>query len=514
MGDATEASTALNRAESWLAKINPGVRDAPRLSYVTPGRLAADATEIFRDLRKPKTALGWSRQAGDLSDAHQTRAVGLRMAVAATAACQMRDLDQALDHGDRALALLQLVASTRARTYLEDLAAALEPWATEPQANAFLQRLQERELTTEAGGGALNAPPHTEPSGQRADAARGPPPAPDGQDGPRATWPIDSTSTRRNTALRGIKPSSHLAKEPAPMTHATSLPSDLHQWVTRHVAGMDTAAVTDASWPRGDSRVWRVRADHGEAFIKLYPSLEKYEREVKGCEHAARALADTEAPHLLAGDPERSAVVLSALPGRVVRGLPLEQTEEQHVHRLAGDLLRRWHDTPEPIDDREHQRIMASVTAQADEAAVTLERLGDQLSPAEQDLVRDAAHDLPDLARPTSAGLPSRRLLPPQLALGRGSGASQPDRLRGVRAGYRGRGPRLAVRRRVAHPTRPACRLSHRIRPAAVVDRAARARPAHCPPGRFLPQHRPDQDRHRPHRPRPHRSSALGTRPR
>ncbi|MEU5269738.1 aminoglycoside phosphotransferase family protein [Streptomyces hygroscopicus] len=184
------------------------------------------------------------------------------------------------------------------------------------------------------------------------------------------------------------------------MTHATSLPSDLHQWVTRHVVGMDTAAVTDASWPRDDSRVWRVRADHGEAFIKLYPSLEKYEREVKGCAHAAWALADTEAPHLLASDPERSAVVLSALPGRVVRGLPLEQTEEQHVHRLAGDLLRRWHDTPEPIDDREHQRIMASVTAQADGAAVPLERLGDQLSPAEQDLVRDAAHDLPDLARP------------------------------------------------------------------------------------------------------------------
>ncbi|MFE2675040.1 hypothetical protein [Streptomyces hygroscopicus] len=136
MGDATEASTALSRAESWLAKINPGVRDAPRLSYVTPGRLAADATEIFRDLRKPETALGWSRQAGDLSDVHQTRAVGLRMAVAATAACQMRDLDQALDHGDRALALLQRVASARARTYLEDLATALEPWATEPQAHA------------------------------------------------------------------------------------------------------------------------------------------------------------------------------------------------------------------------------------------------------------------------------------------------------------------------------------------------------------------------------------------
>ncbi|MGW4492290.1 aminoglycoside phosphotransferase family protein [Streptomyces sp. NPDC004376] len=183
------------------------------------------------------------------------------------------------------------------------------------------------------------------------------------------------------------------------MTHATSLPPDLHQWVTSHVAGMDTAAVTDASWPRGDSRVWRVRTDHGEVFVKLYPSSKKYEREVKGCEHAARALADTEAPHVLASDPQRPALVLSALPGRVVRGLPLEQAEEKRVHRLAGDLLRRWHDADEPISDREHQRIMESVTAQAHEAATILERLGDQLSLAEQDLVRDAVHDLPDLAR-------------------------------------------------------------------------------------------------------------------
>ncbi|MFJ2419162.1 aminoglycoside phosphotransferase family protein [Streptomyces brevispora] len=183
------------------------------------------------------------------------------------------------------------------------------------------------------------------------------------------------------------------------MTHAASLPLDLHQWVARHVTGMDTAAVTDASWPRGDSRVWRVRADHGEVFVKLYPSTEKYEREVKGCEHATRALAAGEAPRLLARTPQLPAVVLSALPGRVVRGLPLEQAEEQNVHRLAGSLLRRWHDTPEPISDLEHQRIMAAVTAQADEAAMILDRIGDQLSPAEQDLVRSAAHNLPRLAQ-------------------------------------------------------------------------------------------------------------------
>ncbi|MFE3946231.1 sporulation associated protein [Streptomyces sp. NPDC059118] len=151
MGDATGASTALSRAESWLDKINPGVRDAPRLSYVTHSRLAADATEIFRDLRKPKAALGWNRQAGDLSDVHQTRAVGLRMTVAATAACQSRDLDQALNHGNRALALLQRVESTRARIYLQDVATALGPWAAEPRAAAFLERVEHAVSITEVG---------------------------------------------------------------------------------------------------------------------------------------------------------------------------------------------------------------------------------------------------------------------------------------------------------------------------------------------------------------------------
>ncbi|MGW0896329.1 sporulation associated protein [Streptomyces goshikiensis] len=150
MGDATGASIALSRAESWLDKITPGAQDSLRLSYVTHSRLAADATEIFRDLRKPKAALGWSQQAGELSDVHQTRAVGLRMAVAATAACQAGDLDQALDHADQALALLQRVESTRARIHLEDVATALMPWAAEPRANAFLQRLDQGELTTGA----------------------------------------------------------------------------------------------------------------------------------------------------------------------------------------------------------------------------------------------------------------------------------------------------------------------------------------------------------------------------
>ncbi|NEC34540.1 hypothetical protein [Streptomyces rubrogriseus] len=102
-------------------------------------------------MRTPKASLGRRRQAGDLSDVHETCAVGLRMAVDATAACQMRDPDPVYDHDARSLALLQRVEPARARTHLEDLATALQLWAAEAQPKAFLRRLKERALTAGAG---------------------------------------------------------------------------------------------------------------------------------------------------------------------------------------------------------------------------------------------------------------------------------------------------------------------------------------------------------------------------
>lgn len=144
MGDATGASSALSRADSWLDKIQPGDHDPEWVSYVTHGRLAADATEIFRDLNNPKAALGWSRHATDLSDSLHTRAVGLRLAVVSTAACQARDLDHALDCGTRSLNLLSRVASVRAGTYLRGIVAALAPWAGDPRIRDFTERLEDQ----------------------------------------------------------------------------------------------------------------------------------------------------------------------------------------------------------------------------------------------------------------------------------------------------------------------------------------------------------------------------------
>jgi tetratricopeptide (TPR) repeat protein len=148
LGEPAAASSALSRAERLLDKIGPDTRDPAWISYVTETRLAADAAEIFRDLHNPAAALRWNKRACDGFERHHVRAAGLRHAVAATAACQARDLDQALDHAGKAFDLLHRVASARATRYLHDVAAALAPWQTDTRVTDFTERLEARAAST------------------------------------------------------------------------------------------------------------------------------------------------------------------------------------------------------------------------------------------------------------------------------------------------------------------------------------------------------------------------------
>ena len=150
LGEQAAASSALSRAERLLDRIGPHTRDPVWISYVTETRLAADAAEIFRDLHNPAAALRWNKRASDGSERHHIRAAGLRHAVAATAACQAKDLDHALDHAGRALDTLDRVTSARASRYLQYVAAALAPWATDPGVTDFTERLAGRAASTTA----------------------------------------------------------------------------------------------------------------------------------------------------------------------------------------------------------------------------------------------------------------------------------------------------------------------------------------------------------------------------
>ncbi|KIF75594.1 aminoglycoside phosphotransferase [Streptomyces sp. 150FB] len=184
------------------------------------------------------------------------------------------------------------------------------------------------------------------------------------------------------------------------MSQKAPIPAELLRWAAEHLPDLDQ--VTDVSWPRDDSRVWRVAAGADVVFLKLAPSTKDYEREILGYAYAARVLAPHEAPRLLASDPGLQAIMTSALPGRIVRDLPLRPEEERRVHELAGRLLRRWHDHSDPASGQDSEIIRAAFADQAQEAATCLEGTAAHLDDKQRAMVRCVVRELPQMAE----GLP------------------------------------------------------------------------------------------------------------
>jgi hypothetical protein len=134
---------------------------------------------------------------------------------------------------------------------------------------------------------------------------------------------------------------------------------------------------------RPASRAHRISPGHSSIQLSRFgedPSQD-YAREVHAYERAGR-FAPHEIPRLLATDPGLRAIMTSPLSGLVVRGLSLTAEVESRVHELAGRLLRRWHDLPEPTSGRAREVIMVSVAEQAEGAAACLERTAEHLTDA------------------------------------------------------------------------------------------------------------------------------------
>ncbi|MEU8309827.1 hypothetical protein AB0C84_40280 [Actinomadura sp. NPDC048955] len=68
------------------------------------------------------------------------------------------------------------------------------------------------------------------------------------------------------------------------------LPAGLRRWLAGQLP--DVAAITDASWPRKESRVWRLetKPPTGTAYLKVSPSQPSYGRETRAYRQAATAL--------------------------------------------------------------------------------------------------------------------------------------------------------------------------------------------------------------------------------
>ncbi|GAB2711627.1 sporulation protein [Kitasatospora kifunensis] len=135
-GDARAAGSALAASEALLDQARPE-QEPDWIGYFTHARLAADSTEIHRDLHNPKAALRWNAQAA-MSAGDFTRSVGMRLAIVATAHLQAQELDQGLALGHQAVGILAHVESTRARGYVQDLVTALAPWQQETAVADFV----------------------------------------------------------------------------------------------------------------------------------------------------------------------------------------------------------------------------------------------------------------------------------------------------------------------------------------------------------------------------------------
>jgi Phosphotransferase enzyme family len=161
--------------------------------------------------------------------------------------------------------------------------------------------------------------------------------------------------------------------------------------LARRVAG-EIAEVTDCSWPREGSAVWRVSGPHGCWYVKRHSSALFHQREVTALRHWGQALGPGRAPALAAADSDLLAVVMSALPGQPVCDRGLGEDDEQEVHRQAGILLWRLHEAARPVaSDAAIRRITTRVEGH-------LQRAEHLLTPAQSALTRRSAERLGPLA--------------------------------------------------------------------------------------------------------------------
>lgn len=180
---------------------------------------------------------------------------------------------------------------------------------------------------------------------------------------------------------------------------STALPADLATWLGARFG--QVRLVTDVSWPRADSRVWRVKTDTQSVYVKISPDADDHARELAGHAFAARALDPLQAPQILISNQSLLVLVNSPLAGHVVRGLDLPIDEERQVYTHAGTLVRRWHDHSPPATSVDRAAITEAINDQADEAHRIQPLIAEHIDAAQRDLVKAAALELPRLAAAT-----------------------------------------------------------------------------------------------------------------
>jgi hypothetical protein len=101
--------------------------------------LAADATEIHRDLNMPHHVLRWNSQA-TMPTNRFVRSYGMRLAIVGSGHLQAGQVDEGLLLGHQSIDVLQRVASKRSLDYLTDFTTRLDPWSRESSVQEFRER--------------------------------------------------------------------------------------------------------------------------------------------------------------------------------------------------------------------------------------------------------------------------------------------------------------------------------------------------------------------------------------
>ncbi|MEV4438949.1 sporulation protein [Streptomyces sp. NPDC049577] len=141
-GDARSACACLATAEQLQERAQTeGVEERPWIDFFTRQRIVTDATEIFRDLGRPKSAFAWHALGAMPGDAF-ARSRGVRLSVLATAHAQQGNLDAALSLGEESLRLFCRLQTARGLDYVKIFTSALGPWRRERSVVAYMSQVR------------------------------------------------------------------------------------------------------------------------------------------------------------------------------------------------------------------------------------------------------------------------------------------------------------------------------------------------------------------------------------
>ncbi|MFB7513181.1 phosphotransferase [Streptomyces sp. NPDC056144] len=103
------------------------------------------------------------------------------------------------------------------------------------------------------------------------------------------------------------------------------------------------AGWTDVSWPREESRVWRVDgSEGGEWYVKIHQNDRFHRREVSALRGWVTALGAA-APRLVAADQALRAVVLTAVGGRTLHGALHPPEQQRRIFHRIGQVAATIH---------------------------------------------------------------------------------------------------------------------------------------------------------------------------